>query len=165
MQEPAPRPSSKAMAFGVGFGIAAVLTLALVAALSLLWARKHVADRKRGWDLVELLAATRDLDEGSVLTAADVAVKASPEMFATGSVYRPGEASKLIGQKLQVPVQVGDLLRRSNLEKPPLGPHCAQDARATAKALGVEGSPEVQRFLEALATSVAATQPPKGSAP
>lgn len=166
MQEPAPLQSSKTMAFAVGFGGAAALTLALLAALSLLWANKLAADKKKGWNLVDVLGVTRDLEEGRVLTQADVVVKALPEQFVTASTYPPGEAAKVIGQKLRAAVLAGDVLRRSNFEKPRLGTQCAANARAAAKALGVDGTPEVNRFLDALEASLAAKQPaPTRSAP
>lgn len=166
MQEPASQQPSKAMAFATGFGVAALLTLALLAALSLLWVKERAASRKKGWNLVDVLAVTRDLEEGAVLTAADVAVRPFPEQFATASVYRPGEASRVIGTPLQAPVLAGDALRRSNFEKPLLGPQCAEGARAAAKTLGLDGSADVKRFLDALAASSAAKRPaPPRSAP
>jgi pilus assembly protein CpaB len=65
---------------------------------------------KEGWTLVPVVVANRDVVEGTVLDYDMVAKMQMPEQFVTPSVVKPSQFEKVIGQKLMVPLQRGDLI-------------------------------------------------------
>ncbi len=85
--------------------------LALLAAL-LVWKKlQHEEEKVReGWTLVPVVVANRDVQEGTVLDYDMVAKMKMPEQFVTPSVVKPSQFDKVIGQKLMVPLQRGDLI-------------------------------------------------------
>jgi len=65
---------------------------------------------KEGWDLVPVVVANRDVVEGSIMDYDMVARHQMPDKFVTPSIVSPKQFEKVIGQKLMVPLQRGDLI-------------------------------------------------------
>ena len=85
--------------------------LGLLAAVLAYQTIKHKEEKIReGWTLVPVVVANRDVVEGSVLDYDMVAKMQMPEQFVTPSVVKPSQFEKVIGQKLMVPLQRGDLI-------------------------------------------------------
>lgn len=97
--------------------------LYVAAALALLaglfaYASLQARDRqvRAGWELVPVLVAADDVEEGSVLSSDMVAVSRVPEQFVTGSVVRPDYAESVVGQRVLVPLRAGDPILWSHFE-------------------------------------------------
>lgn len=87
------------------------LVLGILAALIAYKTMKRQEERvKEGWNLVPVVVANRDLREGTVLDWDMVAQHEMPEQFVTPSVVDPKQFEKVVGQKLMVPLQRGDLI-------------------------------------------------------
>lgn len=69
-----------------------------------------------GWNLKPVLVSLLDLEEGTVVTTSMVEKRLLPEAMLTSSVVKPEASLYVIGQKLNVPVQKGDLLLWSAFE-------------------------------------------------
>jgi pilus assembly protein CpaB len=78
--------------------------------------KKKEADVRKGWDLVQVVVAAGDLQEGTTLTEEMIAKRFGPEQFVTPSVVKPESASYIVNQKLLVPVHAGDPLLWSQFE-------------------------------------------------
>jgi Flp pilus assembly protein CpaB len=63
-----------------------------------------------GWKLVPVAVAARDLAEGTVLTAETLAQRSVPEFLFTSSVVKPDATTYVIGQRILIPLQAGDML-------------------------------------------------------
>lgn len=63
-----------------------------------------------GWSLVTVLVAARDLEEGHVLTAADVAIASLPSAVVTSSCIRDDQQHYVLAHRNLVPIQAGDVL-------------------------------------------------------
>jgi pilus assembly protein CpaB len=72
--------------------------------------KKTEADVRRGWNLVPVVVASRQLREGEVVTADKVAQRSVPEQFVTRSAIRPDAVNYILNQRLNVPLQDGDML-------------------------------------------------------
>ncbi len=87
------------------------LVLGLLAALLAYKTIQHKeAKIREGWILVPVVVSNRDVIEGAVLDYDMVAKQQMPEQFVTPSVVKPSQFEKVIGQKLMVPLQRGDLI-------------------------------------------------------
>lgn len=65
---------------------------------------------RRPWTLVPVLVVTRDFEEGTVLQADMLAIRAIPEQNATQSVVKPEHMAEAMGKRLEFPMQAGDPL-------------------------------------------------------
>ncbi|RLB59453.1 MAG: Flp pilus assembly protein CpaB [Deltaproteobacteria bacterium] len=91
--------------------IVIALVLGLLAALIAYKTMKRQEEKvKEGWNLVPVVVANRDIREGTVLEWDMVAQHEMPEQFVTPSVVDPKQFEKVVGQKLMVPLQRGDLI-------------------------------------------------------
>jgi len=95
--------------------IAAVLGL-LAGAIALGSLRAQERQVREGWELMQVLAAAQDLEEGEVLTFEMVATRRIPEQFVTDSVVLPDFAQSVIGQRLIAPMRAGDPILWSHFE-------------------------------------------------
>jgi pilus assembly protein CpaB len=93
------------------------LVLGLVAGAVAYWGvqREKIRVRK-DWNLVPVIVASQDIAEGTTIGADMLSQRPVPEQFVTSSVVKPDSASYVIGQKVLVPVQSGDLLLWSQFE-------------------------------------------------
>lgn len=93
------------------------LVLALLAAGTAYFGIKHEEEKVRNaWDPTEVVVASRDLPEGTVVTYDLISANKVPKQFVTTSVVRPGSVNLIINQKLVVPVLRGDPLLWSQFE-------------------------------------------------
>lgn len=74
------------------------------------------AKARKGWTLVYVVTAARDVPEGTVLDMDMIQQQPIPEQFVTGSVVRPDSVNYVVGQKVMVPLQRGDPILWSHFE-------------------------------------------------
>lgn len=87
----------------------------------LLWSMIN-KDVHSGWELKHVVVFNRELEEGTVVTREHLAMMNMPVRFITPSMVPPDKVEALVGQKLKVPVQPGDLLLSFMLGKEPGNP-------------------------------------------
>ena len=80
------------------------------ALMSYLQQRQALIKARRGWDLVPIVVAGEDLEEGTVLLPSMIAQRPMPSQFVTASVVKPENYSYVVGQKLVVSLKKGDPL-------------------------------------------------------
>ncbi len=78
--------------------------------------KRQAREARAGWNLVPVMVAAGEITEGSLLSWDNLAQRPVPEQFVTPSVVKPENASYIVGQKLLVPLQSGDLLTWSQLD-------------------------------------------------
>jgi pilus assembly protein CpaB len=78
--------------------------------------KKAEKDARSGWNLVPVTVAAQAIPEGTVVTFDMVAQRGVPEQFVTSSIVKPDATKFIINQRLNVPVQAGDLLLWSQFE-------------------------------------------------
>jgi pilus assembly protein CpaB len=83
------------------------------------WAHKSAAKAREGWNLLPVIVAAQDMEEGTVLTFDHVYQRSIPEQFVTASNVRPNAADHIINKKLLVPVKAGDPLLWTHFEASP----------------------------------------------
>lgn len=71
-----------------------------------------------GWQLVQVMVAKVDLAEGSTPTAEQLEARGIPAFLHTSSAVRADSVSYVLGQRVLVPVQAGDVLQWSQFESP-----------------------------------------------
>jgi hypothetical protein len=148
-----------AVTFGLAFGGTVLVLLVLVAGLAVVWANKRAADAKRGWNLVPVVKATRDLKPGTVLTRADVEPGELPEQFATATLVQPVDLARVLGKPLTMSLERGDTLWHAHVA--PRAPLVACPALVRAAAGEAADTPEVRELLDAVAAEGKAPSPAK----
>ncbi len=78
--------------------------------------REAQRSARRGWNLVPIIVASQDIDEGSTLTTDMVAQRPLPSQFVTPSVIKPENYNYVIGQKVLVNLKRGDPLLWTQFE-------------------------------------------------
>jgi pilus assembly protein CpaB len=102
--------------------------------------RRKEREVKAGWALVPVIVATQDLAEGTVVTFEMVSQRPVPEQFVTSSVVKPDSASYVVGQKVLVPVQAGDLLLWSQFESSKAAERLSSMVLTRARAVSIDVS-------------------------
>jgi Flp pilus assembly protein CpaB len=99
--------------FGIGFVIYA---MAMGSAILLAWVKvkKKSEFVQRGWNLVPVLVATRDISAQTELTETLVTAREFPDQFVTASVLKPDALPSLSGMKTIGPIMAGDMILRSH---------------------------------------------------
>ena len=90
--------------------------MCLLSAGGFAYVKKSSSDARRGWNLVPVLTAAADIKEDTVVTVEMISQRDVPEQFVTSSVVKPDYASKVLNQRILVPVQAGDPLLWSQFE-------------------------------------------------
>lgn len=124
--------------------------LGIMAALLAYKTIQHKEEKAReGWTLVPVVVANRDVVEGSVLDYDMVAKMQMPEQFVTPSVVKPGQFEKVIGQKLMVPLQRGDLILWSHFRSEGTFERLSNIVRKRGRAvsLGISGAAGVAGWV------------------
>ena len=107
-----PNPVSPVVQSSMGRGVAigAAASVAVFFVLGVLGAivgysavKKAEADARRGWNLVPVVVAAKDISESSVVTFDMISQRSIPEQFVTSSVIKPDSASYVVNQKILVP--------------------------------------------------------------
>jgi pilus assembly protein CpaB len=115
--------------------------LGIMAALLAYKTIEHKEEKIReGWTLVPVVVANRDVVEGSVLDYDMVAKMQMPEQFVTPSVVKPGQFEKVIGQKLMVPLQRGDLILWSHFRSEGTFERLSNIVRKRGRAISLDMS-------------------------
>jgi pilus assembly protein CpaB len=115
------------------------LALGIVAALlAYRTMRRHEERVKEGWTLVPVVVSNRDIVEGTVLDYDMVAKHQMPEQFVTPSVVNPKQFEKVIGQKLMVPLQRGDLILWSHFRSEGTFERLSNIVRKAGRAISLE---------------------------
>jgi pilus assembly protein CpaB len=68
------------------------------------------SNSRRPWTMVPVVAAARDLPEGTRISLEMLSVRSVPVMNVTASVVKPDAVEYAVGQKLEFPLQAGDPL-------------------------------------------------------
>src|SRR4051812_1343552 len=103
-----PEPSGFLPGFVIGAIVGLMVCGIVGGALAYAMVKKTRSDVQRGWNLVPVVIAERDLPAGSTLTFDDVAQRSIPEQLVTRSIVRPDNANYVIFQALSVPLAKGD---------------------------------------------------------
>ncbi len=114
------------------------------------WGRFQGEKTRLGWFLGPSLVAAHPLDEGVVLTAADLEVKVAPQVFTSDSAVPVEERESLTGKKLLVRLAAGDLVTRWMLEGAAPQATCPDRVRSEAERLGVLQVPEIRALLSSV---------------
>lgn len=147
------RQTEPGLAPGAVFGLSLIGTVVVLSVmaggLAVAWASKKGADARKGWTLVQVTAAARDLEAGTVVGDADVVTAEFPEQFATASVVTAATLPRVRGRVLAVPLRQGAVLLHSHVTPRPPSTGCALAVRELSGRLKL---PEAERsaFLEAL---------------
>ncbi|MHB8419017.1 MAG: Flp pilus assembly protein CpaB [Myxococcales bacterium] len=78
--------------------------------------RNAEKNARKGWDLVPIIVAQQDIDEGMTLTTDMIAQMPMPSRFVTPSVIKPENYSYVVGQKVLVNLHRGDPLLWTQFE-------------------------------------------------
>jgi hypothetical protein len=112
---PAPTPSKLPgplvflLSFLLGAGCVGLIGGAVAWGL----AKRTELNVRRGWNLVPVVVAARDLVPGTTLSPEDVAQRSIPEQFVTASLVRPEAMASLLGKPVNSPIAAGEPLRGS----------------------------------------------------
>lgn len=68
-------------------------------------------DRRCNYDLVPVVVVDRDVPAGTELTLEMISQRSVPESMVTSTIVKPDSASHVIGQRLLIDLQAGDMLR------------------------------------------------------
>jgi pilus assembly protein CpaB len=94
----------------------AVILGVLAGAVAFSAIKRKESEVKAGWNLVPVIVANQVIAEGTVVTHEMVSQRPIPEQFVTSSVVKPDSASYIVGQRVLVPLQVGDALLWSQFD-------------------------------------------------
>jgi pilus assembly protein CpaB len=115
------------------------LVLALVAgAVAYMGVEREKRRVRAGFNPIPVIVASQDITEGTTITLDLLSQRAVPEQFVTSSVVKPDSASYIIGQKLLVPVQAGDLMLWSQFETSRAAERLSNVVQKKGRALTIE---------------------------
>ncbi len=126
------------------------LGLGLMAALLAYKTMQRAEDKvKEGWTLMPVVVSNRDIVEGTVLDYDMVAKHQMPEQFMTPSIVSPKQFEKVIGQKLMVPLQRGDLILWSHFRSEGTFERLSNIVRKAGRAIsiGISGAEAVAGWV------------------
>jgi pilus assembly protein CpaB len=111
-------PKNKSILLGLFMGVIAGFTVGVLVSGFIGYAvvKKKEQDVRRGWNLVPVVVAAQDIPEGTKVTYDMLRVRNVPEQFVTSSVVKQDSAAYIIDQRINVPMQQGDLLLWSQVE-------------------------------------------------
>ncbi len=133
---PQPRPAQR---WDKRMPIVAGLVLAMVGgAMGYSAIETKKASVRRGWNLVPVVVATRDVPEGTEVTMDMISQRSVPEQFVTSSVVKPDSASYIVNQKTLVPLQAGDPLLWSGFETTKAAERLATRVQKKARAITID---------------------------
>ncbi len=144
MHQPPPPPSpskntTSALIGGIVAGTALVMVFCGIGGGAMAWSyvKYQEAKVRRGWNLVPVMVADKDLLAGHQVTLEDLAQRSVPEQFITSSVVKPDSASVVVNQTLRAPVMAGQPMRWSAFDVTGAKPWAcsAQELRACARGL------------------------------
>jgi hypothetical protein len=104
-----PGPIAFVLSFLVSSGVVGVVG----GGVSWVLAKRTEVSVRRGWNLMAVVVATKDLAPGTLLTKENLSQRSIPEQFVTASTVTPDAMAELIGKPVVTPVVSGDPLRWS----------------------------------------------------
>jgi hypothetical protein len=106
-----PSPRSKII-LGLVFGlVAGAMGTGLIAGLASYVVLQGEERRlQRGWNMVPVVVAARDLAPGEKVPLEGIAQRSWPEQFVTSSVVKPDSSAYVANQELLAPLSAGDPL-------------------------------------------------------
>lgn len=144
---PPPRPADKT---GSGFLVGLLVALALFVVLGLIggvlgysFVKKREMDVRKGWNLVPVVVAARDIPENTVVTMEMISQRSVPEQFVTSSVVKPDSASYIINQKTLVAILSGDMLLWSAFETSKAAERISQKIHGETRLVTIKATAEV----------------------
>jgi pilus assembly protein CpaB len=78
--------------------------------LAHLYLDREARNVRRGWDLVPVVVADRDMEANTVVTFDDIAKRQVPDQFVTTSVIKPSDVDEIVEHKLGASVKKGEPL-------------------------------------------------------
>jgi hypothetical protein len=129
-----------------------VVTIGMLG-IGVLLGKKRVRDYQRGWNLVKVVVAARDLPIGTKLGATDLAIREVPEQLTQSAIL---EADLLLphGHALTLPLKKNDVLASWMYTHRPPGASCQRFAEDLAKNAKVSDAPEVKKLLAELSQQI-----------
>ncbi len=141
--------------------VCAVVVLAVCGAAGFLFGQQRVERARRGWNLVPVVTAARDLPAGAVVKPGDFVEGTAPEQFVTeqirvlGSGLEHGRSwsrsgvSNWEGRALLAPIAKGELVHFGHLSPVvlPISRACMEQTTATAVSLGLENDDAVRALM------------------
>ena len=112
-----------------------------------LYSKCQFALARKGWQLVPVVIAKRDLAPGTVLVMEAIDQRSVPEQFVTSSVVRPDWASYVVNQPLLLPVAKGEPLLWAQFATWAKPLHLMNDAaaiEACTREAASRGGPELR---------------------
>jgi hypothetical protein len=104
-----PGPIALVLSFLVGSGCVGLVG----GGVAFVLAKRAELSVRRGWNLVPVVVAAKDLSPGTLLTMENLSQRSIPEQFVTASVVMPEAMGEVIGRPVVGPVVSGDPLRWS----------------------------------------------------
>jgi pilus assembly protein CpaB len=118
-----------------------------------LWVKDAENRAQRGWNLVPVVTASRDLAGGERVSPGALAHRNVPEQFVTSSVIRPDSAAYVAGARVVVPVKAGDPLQWSYFDttRAKVDPKTTVAQNACSRAMEVSGkAPALDKTHDAI---------------
>ncbi len=101
-------------------------------------AKEKLEKMQKGWELMPVVVANRDIVEGSVLDYDMVAKNVIPERFVTPSIVKPNDFEKVVGQRLAVPLMRGDPLLWTTFRMENSHIRLSSDVRKKGRAVSIK---------------------------
>ncbi|HEX4620549.1 MAG TPA: SAF domain-containing protein [Myxococcaceae bacterium] len=106
------------MRLSVGLGLGLGLGLGIGLAVSLVFNHRYrervfktaFDDARRGWVLKPSVVAATDLPAGALITFDSIAERKVPEQFVTPNAVEPKDAQGILGKRLLVSLEAGELV-------------------------------------------------------
>jgi len=120
-----------AIVVAIGLGL-------LAAAFAWMAVRRANEEARKGFVPSPVLVAAMDVPPGTELTTEHVAQRMIPEQFVTTSLVKPENVSYVIGQKVLVPLQAGDVILWTQFETSKAAERLSTLVSKTARAYTVD---------------------------
>lgn len=148
---------------GIVAGVVTALAVITVCGAAGFFLGQHRVERaKRGWNLLPVVTAARDLPAGAVVKPGDFVEGVAPEQFVTPQIYEPGGGEQehgrtwsrggawnAEGRTLLAPIARGELVHFGHLAPVDvrISRTCVERTAATAVSLGLQHDDGVRALL------------------
>lgn len=127
--------------------VCAVAVLAVCGAAGFLFGQQRAERAKRGWTLVPVVTASRDLQAGTVVKPGDFVESTAPEQFVTSQIRLT--VTDLESRTLLAPIAKGELVHFGHLSPVVvrISRACVEQTAATAASLGLASDDAVRALM------------------
>lgn len=136
---------------GIVAGVVTALAVITVCGAAGFFLGQHRVERaRRGWNLVHVVTAARDLPAGAVVKPGDFVEGLAPEQFVTPQIHEPGGGAwSAEGRTLLAPIARGELVHFGHLAPVDarISRECMERTSATAVSLGLQHDDGVRALL------------------